>query len=822
MAATALLFPAESPAHGRGQETGEQEHKPILEEVDVVNAEVPVRVFYKKKPVKGLKKSDFKLLVNGKERQINGFYEERRKLDSGAAKAADSVEPRLFVLIFNIGTSNYFLQREIKTFFRQVIRRGDRLMVLTNTVYLKDRLVEDPLKEMDTVVKVLNLETRRISRVLSTIEFNLRYLASTFKFEFKLSEGRRRMGSDPIKAIRRFLRDYLEYFKQTRSLFLDPNEKQYLEVAEYLQRQTLKKWVLHFYQLPLYPQLKEGIKSIKEKIDEIARVDKTIMHTLLELNAQMNQPDSAHVRNVGDLFLNTGATFHTLLLPGIEPKNMEDFEYRPITVDSEHISRRITKLTHGSLVFSNKMDKFIKKITAREDVLYMLTYVPEKSSGKKKDRQKVDVTLPGKKYRKYKIIHDDKQRPAYFRQILKKTREEIPWIRIRKLDVAGGKIEVLLSGIRLLTAGDSSDKLGKIHLDVKILDSAGLVVSSARKAFTSKASEIPLNLRLPSIKKGDYQFLLAVEDIGSGRNDLKLKELKLTQDHTLPAGEAAFGFIRTAVQMSKPGTQQLIQPLDRTAFSTTGEVADQSKLPDILEHVARYCKRLQAIPLNFFCIEEIDEKVVNKVQQQGKLLKKRTLIRNNLTYGYRLIRDKNKIREERVLFKQNGWKRTLEHAPLKTRFKYKNIIYGPLIFNRKNQQFYNYRILGKQEWHGKNVLMVEAVPRAEGERRFVSGKFWVNEDDYNIIRIEIYQQSLQNFGEIDEMARKHNVEPRITIINEYDIVKRGIRFPSKVYYEEAFKNKKGRMIVQSRANITFSDYRFFTVESRVTQKKSLH
>jgi hypothetical protein len=57
---------------------GGQEHQELMEEVDVVNAIVPVRVFYKDEPVKGLKKEDFHLYVNGKEAPIQGFFEERQ------------------------------------------------------------------------------------------------------------------------------------------------------------------------------------------------------------------------------------------------------------------------------------------------------------------------------------------------------------------------------------------------------------------------------------------------------------------------------------------------------------------------------------------------------------------------------------------------------------------------------------------------------------------------------------------------------------------------------------------------------------------------
>jgi hypothetical protein len=239
-------------------------------------------------------------------------------------------------------------------------------------------------------------------------------------------------------------------------------------------------------------------------------------------------------------------------------------------------------------------------------------------------------------------------------------------------------------------------------------------------------------------------------------------------------------------------------------------------LPGILGKVASYCKRLEAISLNFFCIEEIDEKTTNAVQQQDKIFKGKSVIENKYTYGYQLIRDENIVKEKRILLKQNGWKREIENAPLKTRFKYKNIVYGPSSFNQHSQPYYQYRIIGKRTWHDKNALIVEAAPNYEGDHRFASGKFWVDEKDYSILRIEIYQQSIKNFAEIEQMAEKHGVEPRLTIINEYDVLKNGIRFPSRVYYEEAYKNKQGKLIIRSQAYVTFKDYRFFTVETKVS------
>ena len=58
----------------------QQEEEPIKEKVEVVNVEVPVRVFYRGKPVDNLTKQDFKLYERGKLKEINGFYIKRKKI----------------------------------------------------------------------------------------------------------------------------------------------------------------------------------------------------------------------------------------------------------------------------------------------------------------------------------------------------------------------------------------------------------------------------------------------------------------------------------------------------------------------------------------------------------------------------------------------------------------------------------------------------------------------------------------------------------------------------------------------------------------------
>jgi hypothetical protein len=791
-----------------------QEHKRIREEVEVVNIEVPVRVFYKKKPVKGLKKNDFQLFLDGEEWQINGFYEVRKKLKRQSPGEA----PRLFVLVFNVSSPvGSDLERAMQVFFTQVIRPEDRLMVLTNNIFLKDHPVEDTGQELKKLKKILDIESKNIQFKLMSLETSLRYIASNLKFELQNS-GRR----DPGSSIRRFIDDYQNYFNEFKDVFFNPPEAQYLKVAEYLQDQQMEKWVLHFYEIPMFPQLKISGGTLYNTIDAYYKIRKIPNPIIYDIGPQLTKPGELDkIRNIGKVFFNTGATFHTLLLKNSPGKFFEEYDYKPVTVDSEHIFRQVTQMTHGKVMQTNNMEKFVKTVSEREDAYYMLTYVPKKD----KKKSKIKVVVTGKK--KYRTVYDDQQRARYLRKIAQKVKEKIPRIRVKDVELKEGILSAGISGV--LVAPGEEGNIGKILLNIKLLTDKAVLISSTQKAFKTKMDSVPIRLRLPNLKAGNYQVIVEVNDMNSGRNDLVIEDLNNPRDYVLAAGQQAFQFIKTPVVrapgpgesdlsagMKRPAAFEEIEPASPLEQQLADESIDQNMLPGILKKVASYCKRLEAISLNFFCTEEIDEKAVNAVQQQGKIFKSKSITENKYTYGYQLIREENKVKEKRILLKQNGWKREIEDAPLKTRFKYKNIVYGPSSFNQRSQPYYQYRIIGKRTWHDKNALIVEVTPNYEGDHRFASGKFWVDEKDYSILRIEIYQQSIKNFAEIEKMAEKHGVEPRLTIINEYDILKNGIRFPSRVYYEEAYKNRKGKLIIQSQAYVTFKDYRFFTVETKVS------
>ncbi len=154
-----LLLPGEAL-----QQSQEAQEERIIERVEVTNVAVTVRVFDKGKPVKGLKKKDFKLFENDKEKEIRVFFETRKKVtetnEASQSSAGKYVKrpSRLFLLNFNIGDHRIDIKGAVKPFFKKILQPGDRLIVISNSFFLNDRVVIDPEVERKKVEHILDVE----------------------------------------------------------------------------------------------------------------------------------------------------------------------------------------------------------------------------------------------------------------------------------------------------------------------------------------------------------------------------------------------------------------------------------------------------------------------------------------------------------------------------------------------------------------------------------------------------------------------------------------------------------------------------------------
>jgi len=503
----------------------QEPQEPIIENRTVTNIQFPVRVFLDGRPVGGLSKKDFTLFVNDKETPINGFYETRKKLNSPPDHAtmqglSESTPPRLFVIIFNISDYNLNLEKDIDAIFREILRPDDRFMVISNNYFLPETTLKDPQPEKRILVETLRKEADKLRMSILEVESELKVQANNFLS--RLSDPvERRQPDFPYEVFREFFTNYILTFEQFKKGYFDLAKEQYIKIAEYLKSQGAEKWVLNFFQVGLFPRFKMHgqIQAALDLYTENAREDQPpdirMKALIMELLPKLEDVDKWMVDNISRLFVDSGATIHTLLK---KPKNtnfLDHYEYQPISTDSESILREIARLTGGSLVYDKSAAEFVAAISAKEDIYYMLTYAPENNEDKDSSLR---LTINSAK--NYRLVYDNKKKPQLFKKILDKIKEYNPQVKIGTITLVNDTLSVKVTRIKTVPLGNRDDaRIGRIEAKVMIVDSDSKVIWETRKFYKCKESESVFQTGIPPLKKGNYNVLVEVKDLLSWYSD---------------------------------------------------------------------------------------------------------------------------------------------------------------------------------------------------------------------------------------------------------------------------------------------------------------
>ncbi|MCP5109045.1 MAG: hypothetical protein GY950_37030 [bacterium] len=516
---------------GKAQET--QQEETLFEEVTVVNTQLPVRVFLKGKPVGGLKKKDFKIFVEGKERPINGFYEVKKKLGSPQSQPGDknpdpnlSPSPRLFVFIFNVSDYHIDVKKDIDILFKKILRPGDRFMVISNNFFLPERIIKDPGKEKKYVMDILKKEGNNLKMHSLQIETELRTLGDTFIRRIGDSFEQDQPGY-PVDIFREYYRNYIMTFEQFKSGYFGMAKKQYIRIAEYLKSQDVEKWVLNFYQIGIFPQPSlQG--RIRTTIDAFSNDSGSVQVKALVMSYEprLKDVDKWMVDNISKLFINTGATVHTLLVNPHSKVYLENYEYKSIPTEAESILRKIARLTGGIVGHSIDTEKFIDKIAQREDVFYMLTYVPGKNEPR---NSTIRIALNLEK--DYRLAYDNKRKPRFFRNILAKIKADNPQVKIQKINLTRQLLSVVVSNIKMVSLGSRDEsKAGKIEAKVMFMDKNSEIVWETKKVYKSRKSESAFLTEIPSLAKGYYDVIVEVRDLLSWNTDTMGENVRIVKN----------------------------------------------------------------------------------------------------------------------------------------------------------------------------------------------------------------------------------------------------------------------------------------------------
>lgn len=275
----------------------------------------------------------------------------------------------------------------------------------------------------------------------------------------------------------------------------------------------------------------------------------------------------------------------------------------------------------------------------------------------------------------------------------------------------------------------------------------------------------------------------------------------------------------------------LVSPISQYVLSQNAfENAEQQRIAQILEKTGEYCRRLEKAALDFVCLEEVSERidlfrdiVQSRLAYVWEGTRSRFVSRvepvkiNKYRYDYQLIRKGNKIKERRILLEENLQRKYERDADLKTSvFTFKKFLFGPIaVLSAENKHYYDYQIIKEEMRDGEKVVLLEANPNPSLTQNVIFGKIWIRKRDFPILKMECNQKSIANFWILEERAKRYKADPEITTIVEYGVEKNGVRFPSRCFIEEAYRNKKGEKFVRSETTVVYKKYKFFTVETEV-------
>ena len=258
------------------------------------------------------------------------------------------------------------------------------------------------------------------------------------------------------------------------------------------------------------------------------------------------------------------------------------------------------------------------------------------------------------------------------------------------------------------------------------------------------------------------------------------------------------------------------------------------KLELILEKTGEYCEEVKNLALHYVCKENIvdihyfyrTKEVIERVPKSSFItstirFELKGSKKKSYVYDYQLIRKSGEMIEKRDLLEEEGKTKKEKSSGLKNvKYFSKNILFGPVGFLSKYwQSHFEYKIIGSDIKNGKEALIIRAYPKQKREENYNVAQIWIDMKEYSILKIQWEPLSIQNYDE--EKIRYPTGEYKKTIIWNVDfgVEEKGIRFPSKQIVQEVFISENDKKHVLEEIIFTYTDYKFFTVETEVKYKK---
>jgi len=501
----------------------------LKEKVAVINVEVPVRVFYKGVALATLTRDDFRLFEDGEPQSINGFEIQRKKikvqkvnLKTEAGTAA--TRRRYFVLIFRIFDYNDRMQQAVQYIFDHLLDDNDQLLLFVNDRTLALNQDVWQVKRHQILDQILHDESMRAKQ---NLENYFQIIHKNVDQTRLLALSQRDQNFFPPNIIQ-FLENYLETWKEFKKKYLIPDLDKFYNFAHYLEKVNYEKWVLMFYQIEQFPNLKIA-GQIRNEIEDligqlqVARSEDSVHAEIIDklltaIDHSLNAADDFPVEEVSKLLAKVDTTYHCFISTVQREAMSPDLDFKRVASDIESSMREITHRSGGQVLFGGDFVSGLHAIEEREDVCYLLTYEPK--NPQKKGKISIKVSDP-----RYKLYYDDNIRADYINDYLKKKAAADPTIQLDNLALTARTLQLQISNF-VMTAV-KHEKYGQLAVIVQIRDFENQKVYDQSRAISAKEPTLSISIDCDWLKPGKYMFLVEARDLTSGRTAMDILQTEV-------------------------------------------------------------------------------------------------------------------------------------------------------------------------------------------------------------------------------------------------------------------------------------------------------
>ena len=265
-------------------------------------------------------------------------------------------------------------------------------------------------------------------------------------------------------------------------------------------------------------------------------------------------------------------------------------------------------------------------------------------------------------------------------------------------------------------------------------------------------------------------------------------------------------------------------------------------LDTLLAKAAEYCRRLESSAFDLVCREEIRETIDPKLDTSQKAVRPvpgsandfgpgapsylgPTLVistvrkvKHSFVYDYQCVRAGRTIREARTQLEENGKRKIVPDAALRTSMAaFGAAFLGPVgLFGEHVQPGYDFAIAGRDRIGDIPVVIIDVKPRPGApDTRNLYGQAWVDPATGEILKTEWSESRVGRSDVFEKRGELFKRTPRLVNLSEFSAEKNGIRFPSRLYFEEAYLRESGQAFIRSKTEVVYKDFRFFKVEFEV-------